>query len=454
MNPVLEGLDTRDRLSSRQLFVFGVAALIGLFEFYDQFIIAFVLSFMLKTWGLTYFQAAFILLSSGIGSIIGSFAWGYFADRVGRKLALYAVIATFAACSAAMAFTPDGNWVYLLIFRVGVGTGVGGYVVTVALVQEYVPANKRGLMSGLLSIAAPLGLFLGATSSAYVAAAMGWRFLFVLGAVPALIILPLLVFIPESPHWLLSKRRVEEARRSLAWALGTVPANVDVATPSAAPASRPAPRWLDLFSYPRHSIVVVLIGLGTVTSYYGLILWAPTLLMHIEGWPVEVAARTMMGISLVGVVARILFSIMSEQAGRKPIGLFFSLAGAVLCLIAGFVGQGSLGNQQQFWLFLAAAYFLMDGGFAVSGPYTTEIWPSSLRASGSGLGYGAGGLGKIAGPLCLALLSGSSNYVTPTANGRAIETAFGFFAACLCVSAIGFAIGRETRGKTLDEYSA
>jgi putative MFS transporter len=101
---------------------------------------------------------------------------------------------------------------------------------------------------------------------------------------------------------------------------------------------------------------------------------------------------------------------------------------------------------------LIVTNFFADGGFAIVGPYAAEVWPSSLRASGMGSAYGFGGIGKIIGPLGLALIVGSSNVVTPQASLAAIMPAFIYLAAWFAFAGIVYlAVGFETRGRTLED---
>jgi putative MFS transporter len=87
-----------------------------------------------------------------------------------------------------------------------------------------------------------------------------------------------------------------------------------------------------------------------------------------------------------------------------------------------------LGGVSMFFVLLMCQRFFGDGSYAIIGPYIAEVWPARLRASGMGLGYGVGNLGKIIGPLGLALIIGSSNYVSPKATLDAIVPAFLFLA--------------------------
>ena len=102
-----------------------------------------------------------------------------------------------------------------------------------------------------------------------------------------------------------------------------------------------------------------------------------------------------------------------------------------------------------FWLAIVIADFFYDGGFAVIGPYMAEVWPIRLRTTGMGAAYGFGGIGKIIGPLGLAMIVGTSDVITPKATLDAIGPAFAYFTAwmTLCGCAFlffGFETGRQS----------
>ena len=451
MTSALRQLDEGRALTRNQKIVLAVAMMNGALEFFDQFIIAFVLAFMIKPWHLTYGQSAVVLLSSGIGSIAGSFLWGHLADRVGRRITLIAILMCYSLASLLLAFTPEGNWAYLSVFRAGVGLGVGGYIVNIALVQEFVPACRRAWAGGIISIAAPGGLLIASLSAAALAPLIGWRGLFLLGALPALFAIVILRFLPESPRWALATGRVELARRSAGWALGLPPEAIDI---TAAPAPGAA-SWRELFRHRRSVATGSLVNLGAITGIYGLILWAPSLLVLVQGFsPVE-ASRVMVVVSLCNIGARIVFSTLAETIGRKRSGVLYCFGAAALLAITGLVAHGDIALAPLFWLFVLATFFLADGGFAVSGPYTTEIWPSRLRASGAGFSYGAGSLGKIFGPLGLALIIGSSNALAPEVTVARIVPAFLFLAGWYALAGLTYLfIGPETMGRSTAEIDA
>jgi putative MFS transporter len=111
-----------------------------------------------------------------------------------------------------------------------------------------------------------------------------------------------------------------------------------------------------------------------------------------------------------------------------------------------------LGGFSVFYLMIMVQQFFGSGSYSIIGPYMAEIWPSRLRASGMGLAYGAGNLGKFIGPAGLALIAGSSNLVSPQATVAVLVPAMNYFAAWSVLGVVAaLFIGFETRGRTIEE---
>jgi MFS transporter, putative metabolite:H+ symporter len=143
-------------------------------EFVDYFLIGFVLAFLIGPWKLTFGQSATVLMSSGIGAIMGAYAWGWLADRIGRRKVFIGTGLNFSLATGLLYFTPDNGWIYLSVMRFLVGLGVGGlYCVDLPLVQEFMPSSKRGWVGNLVTCVIPLGVGLGALMGALVEAAIG-----------------------------------------------------------------------------------------------------------------------------------------------------------------------------------------------------------------------------------------------------------------------------------------
>ncbi len=166
----------------------------------DFFLIGFVLAFIVNGWHLTYGQSGMILLASGISAPFGSLFYGWLADKIGRRKVMILTVLNFSLATGAMALTPTGAWFYLVVCRFIVGLGVTGlYSVDITLIQEFVPTRKRGWLTGLTTTMLPAGVVLGAFLGAYATPYIGWRGLFAVGLLPALLTLYIRAWVQESP---------------------------------------------------------------------------------------------------------------------------------------------------------------------------------------------------------------------------------------------------------------
>ena len=447
---MFEVLDRQTRLTGNQKKILTAAIIGDALEFFDFFLIAFVLPFLIGPWKLTFGQSATVLMSSGIGAIAGAMAWGWLADRIGRRKVFIGTVLNFSIATGLLYFTPDNGWVFLTVFRFFVGFGVGGlYCVDLPLVQEFMPTSKRGFIGGLVTCVIPLGTGLGAVLAAFMPASE-WRLLFAIGLLPALVVLLVRLWVPESPRWLARQGRGEEARKSLAWALEVDPRSLPL--PTAAEAAVVRSNWLELFKYPRSLLVSWLGNAGAQTGVYGLTLWAPTLFMLLLKVTPQEAAKMMIVCTVAGFLGRLSFSWLSEKIGRRNGGGLLGFGAGVLTIVAGQYYDAMWMGISAFWILLSIAYFFADGGFAIVGPYAAEIWPSHLKTSGMGSAYGFGGIGKIIGPVGLALIVGSSNYVKPDVPLPQMPTAF-LYLGCwfLMAGAVYYFFGLETKGKSLEQ---
>ncbi|MBN8608604.1 MAG: MFS transporter [Caulobacterales bacterium] len=437
-------------LTGNQWKVLWCCALAGMLETMDLYLIGFVLADITGPWGLSYGVSAAILLASGVGAIFGALTWGHIADSIGRKKAFLITILICSLSSIALAFTPSGDWVFLAIVRTILGFGAGGFFLFIMLVQEFAPAANRGMVSGIVSTAAASGLMLGALAGSFLMPILGWRGMFALGVLPALAGILAFYLMPESPRWALAKGYVEQGRKALRWALGE---NADI-EPIVQAYSKveKQPGWGEVFKLPRSLIVGTVVNYCVVTGFYGAVLWAPTLIgqvLHLES---SEASKVMLGISIAGLCSRFLTGLLADAVGRRTCGAFSAAAAAICLVLAALVAHGDLLSREMFWLPFGAALVLADSSFAVLALYTSELWPSKLRGRGSGINYGIGGIGKIMGPLGLAVAVGSTNMIRPAATVDSIVPAFGYLAIMFGVAALFYVfVARETRGKTFEE---
>ncbi|MBV9827191.1 MAG: MFS transporter [Alphaproteobacteria bacterium] len=453
---MIERLEQQRKLTGNQWRIILTANLGDMLDFFDFFLIGYVLAFILKDWHITYGQSAIVLISAGLGAVPGAFFWGWMGDRIGRRTVFILTALNVALATGVMYFTPEQNalipgWLFLVFFRFFVGFGNAGLIaVDIPLVQEFVPSYKRGWVSGLTTVLLPAGNVLGAISGAYLAPEIGWRGLFLVGLTPAVLVLLIRYWVPESPRFLMRMGRYDEARKSLAWALQVDPGEIELPTDSA---DEERTRWRDLFQYPRSMITACLVALSQ-TGGVGLLMWITALfVMVLRITPAE-ASYLMIWVGIVGVFGRLVASWMSDALGRRRSGFVIGMCAAILMALAGYFYDVYIGTLSVFFLLIMAQRFFGDASYAVIGPYIAEVWPSRLRASGMGFSYGIGNLGKIIGPLGLALIVGSTDYVSPKVVPTALFPALLFLAFWYFQAAMVFLlVGFETKGRTIEEIN-
>jgi len=448
---MFEILDRQTSLTGNQIKILAAAIVGDALEFFDYFLIGFVLAFLIGPWKLTFGQSAIVLMSSGIGAIIGAFVWGWLADRIGRRKVFIGTVLNFSIATGLLYFTPDNGWIYLTAMRFFVGVGVGGlYCVDLPLVQEFMPSSKRGWVGGIVTCVIPLGVGVGAVLGSNIGAGE-WRLLFAVGVLPALLVLLVRLWVPESPRWLCRQGRYDDARQSLAWALQVDPSALPMPTAADAGPIVKA-NWLDLFKYPRSLIVSWLGNAGSQTGVYGITLWVPSLFVLLLKVTPQQASKMMILLTVCGFIGRIAFSFFGEWFGRRKAGGLLGFGAGVLIIVAGYNYDSTIMGMSAFWLILAAAFFFADGGFAIVGPYAAEVWPSHLRTSGMGSAYGFGGIGKILGPVGLALIVGSGNYLKPDVPLPQIPLAFVYLGCWfLMAGLVYYFVGFETKGKSIED---
>lgn len=449
---MLERLEQQTKLTANQWKIMIAAILGDMLDFFDYFLIGYVLAFIVHDWNLTYGQSAMILLAAGVGAVPGAYFWGWIADKIGRRKAFIGTALNFSIATGIMAFTPDRDWIFLTIFRFFVGFGVSGlFAVDTTLVQEYVPASKRGWVGGIVTSCLPLGLTLGAVLGRFLTPYIGWRGLFAVGLLPALLTLLIRSWVPESPRWLMRMGRFEEARQSLAWTLQVDPKQIELPAATAIAPNVQTTKWRQVFSHPRSLVLSILVNLSQ-TGGNGLLLWATTLFVLILNVTPAEAAGLMIWVSLCGFLGRLVFSYLSDAIGRRPCGMIIGFFGALLMALAGYLHDVFIGGVSLFYLLIVAQRFFGDASYAIIGPYSAEVWPASLRASGMGVGYGTGNIGKVIGPLGLAVIVGTSNYVHPQATLDAIIPALLYLAFWYGQAGVAFwLLGFETRGRSIEE---
>ncbi|MBE6483047.1 MAG: MFS transporter [Actinomyces ruminicola] len=439
------------RLTGHQKSLIGMAIVGNVSEFFDMFLIGFIINLLIETpgWNLTGFQSGVILAGAGLGTVLGSITWGRLADVFGRKHAFVWCIVVLVVFTAGSAFTPVNGWILLTILRTGVGFGVGGLNITsVPFVQEFVPAKQRGLLSGLTSVFIPAGIFLGGLVTKYLGGPLGWRGLIAVGCIP-IILLAWARVIPESPRFLQSRGREREAKEAYAWAM-EIPVE-QVADLPELPQKSSASYAVIFSKYPKQLLVVAVGSFCFILGSFTVQSWGQTLLGQSFKFEAGTVATLFMFVSLGYLLGRLGSAWISDKIGRRWTMFGCGMIGAIGALIAAFSTRMVTGDEigNAGYVFFAGIFIVMmfgDGAFGILNAFGGEQFPTEARSTGLGLGYGIGAIAKVVGPYFVGALVGSAEL-----SHEVVFVPFVIFAVLLFLGGVVYLFARETKGASLED---
>src|SRR6516225_11170315 len=175
----------KSRLTPRYYATIVLIVMQEMFEFYDFFLVGYLVSVLAPGWHLTYGQSALMLLSSGVGAIAGALIGGQIADIVGRKTIIWSGGLIFALGAAGCALIPDGAWIQFSLLRFVVGFGsMAATTSQNPLIVEITPTRFRTFVSSMTVVPVALGTMLAAIISANLLPLIGWRGVALTGALP------------------------------------------------------------------------------------------------------------------------------------------------------------------------------------------------------------------------------------------------------------------------------
>ena len=433
----------RTPLNNALKFIIGVAAAGFLFDSFDIAIVAYALPKIRQEFALTPQQVGLAGSAALAGMGCGSWFWGWVADKWGRRLVFAATVLMFSM------FTGVAGLSMSLGFLVGArfltGLGLGGMVpIDQALVAEYAPRAIRGRVSAMLPLCWPVGYFTAAGAALWLVPDIGWRWLFALGVLPAVLVFFIRRGIPESPRWLASQGRYEEARASLAYVGVTAEALEQARAEIAAlPPTRPVPEaaFRDLFTreYAKRVTHTWLMWFCSNFAATTFAVWLPTILAsyyHIELRQTLTYTFIVAGTAVVGRICS--FSLI-EKLGRKGlIILGYGVAGCAALMLTQATTATTLLMAAMFYAFFA------DAASLAMTVYTPEVYPVKIRGKGAALAMGWGRFGGMIAPIVAGFLIDGQNlfYVW------CLMAMFQFSAAGLTLL-----LAYETRGENLEVVS-
>ena len=416
------------------------------FDAFDALAIAYVLPVLIGMWKLAPAQIGLLISAGFAGQLVGAIFFGWLAERVGRIYGAVWTIGIFSVFSVVCAF----SWSFesMLVFRFIQGLGLGGEVpIAAAYIGEIAKADKRGRFFLLYQVIFAIGLAGVAVVATWVVPNLGWQWMFYIGAVPAVIALILRRMLPESPRWLASRGRLDEADRTMraieeevsrgtGKALPPLPSNIP-------PISRNRARWAELFAggYARRTLPIWVMWFCAYLVTYGIAGWLPTVYRTVFKLPVQEALRYTMVTPVIGVIAALACAFFIDKTGRKPWFSAAFLLGSVPLFALAFGGASTPFNVM---ILSTASWFFITTISLGLYLYSSEIYPTRVRALGTGTGTAWVRLASIIGPFVVGMILPASG----------LGGVFLMFAVAALVGGIvTLLFGMETRGKTLEELS-
>jgi MFS transporter, putative metabolite:H+ symporter len=397
-----------------------------------------------REFGLGPAQAGLLATVGLVGAFLGALFWGTLSDYIGRRTSFQATVGLFALFTGLVA--TSWNVASLGVFRFLSNFGLGGEVpVTLTLASEFSPGRIRGRMAGNIMAAFPVGLVVAAALSLAIIPNFGWRALFVVGIVPAVLLFFVRRYMPESVRYLLSKGRVSEAERTVdeieRQAFGRAAAADVKPIPDVRPEVGVAPRVtvLELLAPERlrRTILLWIVSFGFLWASNGILFMLPTILQqrHI---PLTQAITFQLVQAISAVFGYSACSFLIDRFGRRPVLFLYFFAGAFLHLW--------FAEASGIWLYFAAAAvgWVNPGVYGSTGVYVGELHPTHLRATAMGWFFGIGRIGSFLAPTVAGfmLAYGAGAYVLHT------------FALAYLISAIAiFLVGVETKGRVLEQIT-
>jgi MFS transporter, putative metabolite:H+ symporter len=409
----------------------------------DVGLISFVIAALAAQWSLEPSQTAWIASIGFVGMAVGASVGGLLADRFGRRQVFAVTLLIYGIATGASALV--GGLTALLVLRFLVGLGLGAELpVASTYVSEFAPARMRGRLIVILEAFWAVGWTAAALIGFLVIPGSddGWRWAFALGAIPAAYALVVRWGLPESARWLARRGRYAEADavvRSFEEAAGAA-ASVNHDTradeaPAVALSARDRLATLWSAEFRVRTACLWLVWFCVNFSYYGAFIWIPSILVS-QGYDLVRSFGFTLIITLAQLPGYAVAAWLIEVWGRRLTLSVFLAGSAISAILFG----TAAGESVVIATGMALSFFNL-GAWGALYAVTPEMYPTSLRATGSGWAAGVGRIASIIAPLTVPLL---------LALGGA-PLLFVVFAAFFAIAA-GAAWGLlDRRGRALDD---
>jgi putative MFS transporter len=418
-----------------------IMMLIGIGMFFDGFDIYLagtVLGVTLKTGFSTLPQNALFISATFVGMMLGSFATGFLGDRYGRRFTYQFNLLLFGIASLAAAFAPDMTILIACRFVMGFGLGAEN-VVGYSTMTEFVPASSRGKWLGFTTVCVVTGLPVALLVASLVVPNFGWRAMFVLGGIGALIVWYLRKALPESPRWLEAVGRSEEAEALMQSIEREAAQGQPLPEPAAASTVAVSGELASLFTAPLLSRMIVgsvcLITINTLL--YGFVTWLPVFFIK-QGLSVATSFGYSLLMALGAPIGSAIGAFTADSWGRKPTIIGASIVSVALGIVYPMISDPVLLPVVGFAL-TVPIYMLVALLFGI---YIPELFPTEVRLRAAGIVNTLGRGATIVTPFLVVMLF----------EARGVAGVMSLMIGLLVIQIITvWALGIEPRHRSLEE---
>jgi len=422
------------------------AASVGVIYGYDLSSIAGARLFIAEDFHLTTRQQELVTTMVVIGQIVGALAAGVIANAIGRKrstvllTAGYAVCAVLGACAVSLPM--------LLAARLLLGVAIGIAVVVVPVyVAESAPTAVRGSLLTAYQVTILVGIILGYLVGYLLAGAHAWRWILGIAAIPAVVLLPLLIRMPDTARWYLLKGRVEDARRALSRVEPDADVEGQLTEIAVALKDEGSGKVSEMIRRPylRATVFVVVLGfLVQITGINAIIYYSPTIFAEM-GFHGDFALLGLPALVQLAGLSAVFVSLFSvDRLGRRPI----LLSGIVMMIVADATLMVIFANSSGSGLVLGFGGILLfivgfNFGFgSLVWVYAGESFPSRLRSLGSSVMLTSTLTGN-------ALIAGFFLTMLQLLGGAGVFAVFG--GLTVVAFFVVYRYAPETKGRELEE---
>ena len=414
------------------------------FDAFNALSLAFALPTLIRLWHISPKQSGLLISASYVGQLAGAIVFSALAEKVGRIRGTTAAIAIMSILSFGCAMA--ANFPALLACRLVQGIGVGGEMpVAATYINELSRAHGRGRFFLLYEMIFPLGLMATGQIGAWLVPAYGWRAIFLLGGIPGLLITFLVARLPESPRWLISKGRLREAEAIVEVLEASTRRRIPAATTSAAvsiSSTAQKGKWTELLSkiyWPR-TLIVWALWASAFFIANGLNNWMPSLYNTVYHLNLRQSLRaaSLTNVAQVAVLLVCAFSI--DRIGRRNWTIAAFVVGGGMLALLGIMGAQ---NVVSVMILGTLGYGMIGSVNAVLYLYTPEIYPTRMRAIGTGLATSWLRIASAVGPALVGFM----------VDAKGINSVFLMFAGISVVGAIAASRMVETSDRRLEDIA-